>query len=209
MPNREDMSLQELLHYHFDGSRVANGGSTTSNPGNEISVFTETRGGEGYTVQVKAVAWEQLEQEPTIVVETKVGIDTSISSNATDRFALSHRTYQLICSLLRGEIAVSNEVNGRATSSPLDRGYVSVPLGQGASIQAIAWGRDSAAKVKLFEISGRSYALNLEIPVTIRRVTVSETRTGTFASPDRNREVLWYPFFTNNEEFPKKPPYLT
>lgn len=50
------MTLNQLIAHYLEGSKVANGGRTTTAPGSKPTVFFETMGGEGYTEQVKARA---------------------------------------------------------------------------------------------------------------------------------------------------------
>jgi hypothetical protein len=51
-----NMTINELMRYYLEKSEVANGGSTRGQPGQPTTIFVETKGGEGYTVQVSKSA---------------------------------------------------------------------------------------------------------------------------------------------------------
>lgn len=204
--NREAMSLVELLLHFFEGSRVVNGGSVTVNVGNEHSVPVQGSGGEGYTQRVKAVGWETINQQPVVVVETEEVIDEDINRLARGRFILTYNTYKLIRALIKGEVDGANVMNGTVNSTSFERGTVSViPDGESSSISAIAWGRISEGRVKLFKYQERYYAVHLYTPKTISQTKIIE--------PYRERItptqiIQWYPFGTLSEVFPQKPDYL-
>jgi hypothetical protein len=206
--DREGMGLVELLLYFFRESRVVNGGSVTVGVGMEHSVPVEGSGGEGYTQWVKATAWENIKHQPVVVVETNLGVDEDINRFANDRFILTHDTYKLIRALIRGELAATNVVNGKTTNQFGNDGFINVVAdGASSGSQAIAWGRASAGRVKLFEANGKLYAIHLQTPVAISRVTLVSAETSK-NKVNPKQIIQWLPFGTLSETFPRKPPYL-
>ena len=206
--DREGMSLVELLLLFFRESRVVNGSSVTGGIGREHSVPVESSGGEGYTEWVKAIAWEDIRHQPVVVVETKLCVGEDIKRSANDRFILTHGTYKLIRALIKGEIEATNVVNGKTTNQSTNDGCINVvPDGASSSRQAIAWGRASAGKVKLFEVNGKLYSIHSHTSVVISKVVIVSGEPPTNEVNPR-RIIQWLPFGTLSETFPKKLPYL-
>jgi hypothetical protein len=200
---RENMTLNELMTYYLEGAKVASGGSTQAAPGNSTTVFTETAGGEGYTEQVKARAWGEIESEPVVLMQLP-----------GDRYyALSYGTYREICALLSRDLSDCEVTEGRASSSAKPGGIVHINLEGKPTTSAVAWYEMPPGDLKLFQVDGKQYAISLGAPKTISRTVTRERRTGRFANPDPRREIIWHDFDqsgrgTADSSFPRKPKYL-
>lgn len=204
----EAMSLVELLLHFFKGSRGVNGGSVTVNVGSAHSVPVQGSGGEGYTQWVEAVGWETINHQPVVVVETEAAIDEDINRFASDRFILTHDAYKLIRALIKGEVEVdvTNVMNGIADGCFPTKGTVDViPDGDSSSRSAIAWGRASTGRVKLFKYQELYYAINLNTSKTISQAKINEQQKEKIFP---KKIIQWLPFGTLSEGFPKKPNHL-
>jgi hypothetical protein len=202
----EAMNLVELLLYFFKGSRVVNGGSVTVNVGSTHSVPVQGSGGEGHTQWVKAVGWETINHQPVVVVETEAATDEDINCFASDRSILTHDTYKLIRALIKVEVDVTNVMNGIADRCFPEKGTVGVVAdGESSSRSAIAWGRASTGRVKLFKYQERCYAINLNTSKTISQAKINEQQKGKILP---KKIIQWLPFGTLSEGFPQKPNHL-
>jgi len=196
MQSREAMSLGQLMNYYLEGSQVANGGIALATPGAEITVFAETYGGQGYSPSRKAIAWGELESEPTVLLQVP-----GVSS-----YALSYETYREIRGLLSRDLSKVQFQDAWSGSAPPGARF-SVITPEKRTVQATAWYEIPPGKIRLFEVDGKHYAISLQASKTIRQVA-SERRT---TPPDDRREIIWHDFdstIVNSPNFPMKPSYL-
>ncbi|MFK0731704.1 MAG: hypothetical protein ACFKPT_07185 [Gloeotrichia echinulata GP01] len=199
--NKEDMSINELMAYYLESSKVANGGSTSGAPGSFITVFAETVGGEGYTKEVEAQVWGELKSEPAVILK--------LLGNKC--YAINYETYTEICLLLNSDFSNCEvtTITHNQGASPGSRIYVT-PLGK-PTIDAIAWYEipPSTGSLKLFEIEGKRYAISLVASKIIYQTLHSQRKKGSVA--DDKREIIWHDFDLSGAgiaNFPCKPKYL-
>ena len=203
MKTQEDMTLNELMAYYLYKSQVANGGSVNAAPGGKTTVFVETVGGQDYTEQVEATAWGKLDLEPAVLLKLF----------GDKYYALSHETYNDICRLLNRnldscEVATTIDSPGARPGSRIRI----TPEGKSA-IYAVAWYEIPPRQpLKLFKVDGEHYAISLAASKVTSQQTVSERKTGRFATPDPRREIIWHDlnlFGLGIAGFPCKPAYLS
>ena len=67
--SRERMTIKGLMHYYLEGSRIANAKCAYGSPGFTVTVYAQTFGGEGYSKEVKAIAWGELKGGEAILLQ--------------------------------------------------------------------------------------------------------------------------------------------
>jgi len=199
--NQENMTINELMHYYFEKSEVANGGSTTAAAGQTRKIFVETRGGEGYTEQVEAKIWGEIKSEPTVLLK--------LFHN--NYYAFSHETYKEVCSLLRHDLSNCETIEVKINQWLKPGDIISTTLPGNTTIRATAWYEIPSGEVTLFQVDEKWYGISRHAPKTNSVRTVHERKTGSFANPDPRREIIWHSFDLSGHGipgFPRKPEHL-
>jgi len=182
LSSTKEMTIKGLMHYYLEGSRIANVKRAYGVPGSLLTVFSETLGGEGYGVQVKARAWGNLEGEEAILLQMPV----------ERNYVMSYETFREICYLLSLNLSTC-EVYKEVTSHggyPGDN--ISVMTDKG-SVVAKAWYEVPPGKLNLFKVNKKWYAISLVGSKTISTDN-SERRTGTYLNYDPRRDIIWHYF---------------
>ncbi|MEG4579039.1 DUF4365 domain-containing protein [Microcoleus sp. MON1_C5] len=178
----ERMTIKGLMHYYLEGSRIANAKCGYGSPGSTVTVYAQTLGGEGYSKEVKAIAWGELKGGEAILLQMPV----------ERNYILSHETFEKICYLLSLDFTNCELHKNLMSRGGYPGGSISVIV-DGRPISAIAWYEIPQGKLNLFKVDGQWYAISLVASKTVSTET-RERRTGSYLHPDPRRDILWHYF---------------
>lgn len=178
----KEMTIKGLMHYYLEGSRIANVKRAYGAPGSLLTVFPETLGGEGYSVQVKARAWGNLEGQEAILLQMPV----------ERNYVMSYETFREICYLLSLNLSNCEVYKGVTSHGGYPGGNISVTIDKG-SVVAKAWYEVPPGKLDLFKVDEKWYAISLVGCKTIS-TEKRERRTGTYLHHDPRRDIIWHYF---------------
>lgn len=198
----ENMTINELMHYYLEKTEVANGGSTTAKPGHSGTIFVETKGGEGYTEQIEARIWGEINSEPTVLLKL-----------FHERYyAVSHETYKEICDLLSRDLSQNEITTAHTSQGAYPGGIIDINLPGKPTMKAKAWYEIAPGEITLFSVDDTLYAISRKATKTVSVRTISQRKTGSFATPNPKREIIWHKFDLSGNsipDFPNKPSYLS
>jgi len=189
--SRERMTIKGLMHYYLEGSRIANAKCGYGSPGFPgVTVYAQTLGGEGYSKEVKAIAWGELNPGEAILLQMPF----------ERNYILSHETFEKICYLLSLDFTNCELHKNLMSPGGHPGGSISVIV-DGRPISAIAWYEiPSGGKLNLFKVDGQWYAISLVARKTVSTET-RERKTGSYLHPDPRREILWHYFDLSGRKY--------
>jgi hypothetical protein len=186
----ETMTIKGLMHYYLEGSRIANAKCGYGSPGSTVTVYAQTLGGEGYSKEVKAIAWGELKAGEAILLQIPF----------ERNYILSHETFEKICYLLSLDFTNCELHKNLRSRGGYPGGSISVIV-DGKPISAIAWYETPpAGKLNLFKVDGQWYAISLVASKTVSTET-TERRTGSYLHPDPRRDILWHYFDLSGRKY--------